>query len=348
MLKTNSSGHLKLVESLQGELPPDSHVEHLLSQLGDYAALAERSKSKTASISGLTVSRTEIDEAHGEIVAAIADTVRWGFVPATADGKIAERVGVRGSAITDIAWHRRFISACFQTTRAGLHDRRGPVRFFTTNYDTLLEDALALNRVRYWDGFEGGAVAYRAFRLGDGDAPTNVPAHVIKLHGSIDWHLDEDAGRVLRVRDGDSYPTPSQRVLIYPQSTKYLAAQRDPFAAQFDLLRRALATSSDNALAVCGYSFGDDHINQEIEIALSRTDCKTTLIAFCREEGSGLPECLQKWRASAWGARVYIATQKGLYAGSAAVTHASATSERRWWTFAGVTEVLQNGAGSIL
>ena len=100
-------------------------------------------------------------------------------------------------------------------------------------------------------------------------------AHVIKLHGSIDWHLGED-DRVWRVRDGDLYPKKISRVLIYPQSTKYLATQRDPFAAQFDLLRRSLGTQEENVLAICGYSFGDEHINQEIELALQRPENKTT------------------------------------------------------------------------
>src|SRR3546814_2442820 len=47
----------------------------------------------------------------------------------------------------------------------------------------------------------------------------------MKLHGSIDWILG-DEGDVWRVRDTDIYPRRSGSVLIYPQSTKYVATQR--------------------------------------------------------------------------------------------------------------------------
>src|SRR3546814_3354041 len=86
----------------------------------------------------------------------------------------------------------------------------------------------------------------------------------MKLHGSIDWILG-DEGDVWRVRDTDIYPRRNGSVLIYPQSTKYVATQRDPFAAQFSMLRGLLGSSSELVLAVCGYSFGDEHINRSEE-----------------------------------------------------------------------------------
>ena len=348
ILEGTASPSLTLVRSLQDDLSPDCHVEHILSHLGDYAALAERSKTNTVQIGGATLAPSALEAAHGEIVNAIAETLRWGYVPASKDGSTPERIGSRGDSITDVAHHCAFVDACFGTSRAGLHERRGPMRFFTTNYDTLIEDALALCRVPCWDGFDGGAIAFRSFRLGDGEPPQSLPAQVIKLHGSIDWHLGEKDGMIWRVRDGDGYPAAGQRVLIYPQATKYLAAQRDPFAAQFDLLRRTLASPADNVLAVCGYSFGDDHINQEIELALSRSDSKTTLLAFCREGATGLPDCIVRWRNGPWGARVYVATQKGLYVGKDPPAFHEASTERSWWSLAGVTDVLCNGAGSIV
>ncbi|MBM3855850.1 MAG: SIR2 family protein, partial [Verrucomicrobia bacterium] len=337
ILSESRSSHLDLARRLLEELPGGSHVEHLLSHVGDYAALADRARTKQVAISGEAVARAALDELHREIALGIANTVRWGYVART--DASPEQMGRPGSAITKIDEHRNFIAASFRTARAGLQERRGAVRFFTTNYDTLLEDALALNGVPYWDGFEGGAVAFRSRRLGDGDPPPGVPAQLIKLHGSIDWHWSEDDGRLWRVRYGDTYPPVGQRVLIYPQSTKYLAAQRDPFAAQFDLFRRTLTSASDNVLAICGYSFGDDHINQEIELALSRPGSKTTLIAFSQEPKDGtavkMPACLDAWRNGPWGRRVYVVSQKGLYVGDRGPGFAPSTGARSWWTFAG-------------
>jgi hypothetical protein len=117
------------------------------------------------------------------------------------------------------------------------------------------------------------------------------------------------------VRDGNTYPSTASRLLIYPQATKYHATQRDPFAAQFELLRRAPNSPRDNTFAVCGYSFGDEHINQEIELAMARPDCRATLLAFCMEGTAGLLEVPQGWRASRWGERLFCITERGLYVG---------------------------------
>jgi len=340
---------LELVDSLKAELSDKSHIEHLLSHLGDYTALAERSKTGRVMVSGNEFTREELSATHATIVNAIAETVRWGLVPPKNGSP--QRVGKESDSLVDITEHSRFVRSCLLTARAGLSERRGPLRLFTTNYDTLLEDALALSCVRYWDGFEGGAVAFRAHRLGSPDPPNNIDAHVVKLHGSIDWLLGKDDGRVWRVRTGDKYPANGRTALIYPQSTKYLAAQRDPFSAQFALFRRALTNSADNVLAVCGYSFGDDHINDEVELSMSQQDSRTTLIAFAREEqndnGSRLPSALENWRRSSWGERVYIATNKGLYVGGNGPYRQPTSIDLDWWTFQGVSRLLENGAGSF-
>lgn len=348
LLETKKSNYVDLINTVKAELDDECHIEHLLSHLGDYAALADRSKTKSTNIGQRTVSCAEIDRVHSEIVSAIADTIRWGYSPAGKDGSKSEQSGDEGRSITNVNLHREFVSACFNSARAGLSERRGAVKFFTTNYDTLLEDALSLNRIRYWDGFDGGAVAYKSYRLGDGDPPSGYAAHVIKLHGSIDWHLSDEDGRVYKVRYGDSYPSTRQKVLIYPQSTKYIAAQRDPFSSQFDLFRRCLGAGADSAIAICGYSFGDDHINQELEMALARPESKTTLVAFCFESDGKLPSCLEEWRNSSWGGRVYIASNKGLYVGAGAPKVVASKGEFSWWTFEGVTRILMDGAARML
>ena len=156
---------------------------------------------------------------------------------------------------------------------------------------------------------------------------------------SIDWFLC-DKGYVWRVRSNDKYPEATKRVLIYPQSTKYIATQQDPFSTQFDFFRSSLNSQAPNVLVVCGYSFGDEHINNEIEVAMSKINNKTVLLAFieCRES---IPECLEKWRNSSFGKRVFIATTNGLYVGADGPYKRMETDY--WWTFKGMTEILQNG-----
>lgn len=327
-----------IITPLFEELPEQCHIEHVLSHLGDYAALAERNKEQKTVIRGTKVELATLEEVHNTILESISNVIRCGYVEGS--DETADEEGTLSEPIVDIESHLEFIDTLFNHASAGVHERRKIVNIFTTNYDTLLEDALALNKVPYWDGFAGGAVAHRTQRYGE-PAPTNGQrANLIKMHGSIDWFLC-NKGYVWRVRDNDRYPKADRRVLIYPQATKYIATQQDPFSSQFDLFRKSLNSPQSNTLAVCGYSFGDDHINNEIEFALSKEENKTVLLAFleCRED---IPACLEKWRSSSFGSRVIIASLRGLYVGSQGPFKRK-DDDDYWWTFKGVTSVLKNG-----
>lgn len=334
--------HESVLESLRAELPADAHIEHLLSHLGDYSTLAQRNRSKQVSINDEVYDVAALENAHKLIASDIAYTIRWGY---KVEDDAEPQAGSSENPIVSAEQHERFVHALFSKRQAGISERRKPVPLFTTNYDTLLEDALALGQYTYWDGFSGGAVAFRTHRYGQREPESGCRAAVIKLHGSIDWFLGED-GNVWRVRDVDLYPARTGRVLIYPQATKYIATQRDPFASQFSLFREALVNSGENVLAVCGYSFGDEHVNQEIELALSSPGNKTTLVAFCCEYGS-FPPVLNTWRNSAWGKRVYVLTECGLYAGNQGPLCEPAEGEHDWWTFGGMTAFLENGYEDI-
>jgi len=328
----------EIIAPLFEELPESCHIEHILSHLGDYAALAERNKEKKTVINGREVELEVLEEAHNTILESISNVIRCGYVEGR-DG-MEDEEGTLSAPIVDIESHLEFIDALFNHASAGVHERRKTVNIFTTNYDTLLEDALALNKVPYWDGFAGGAVAHRTQRYGE-PAPTNGQrGNLIKMHGSIDWFLC-DRGYVWRVRENDHYPKADRRVLIYPQATKYIATQQDPFSSQFDLFRKSLISRENNTLAVCGYSFGDDHINNEIEFALSKEENKTVLLAFleCRDD---IPVCLEKWRSSSFGSRVLIASLRGLYVGDQGPFKRK-DDDDYWWTFKGVISVLKNG-----
>ena len=76
---------------------------------------------------------------------------------------------------------------------------------------------------------------------------------------------------------------------------------------------------SQNVLITCGYSFGDDHINTEIEHCLENLENKTTVVAFT----SGKPgadgemaadQTLGKWlKHERFGERIFVAGKYGLY-----------------------------------
>src|SRR5258708_30711498 len=84
-----------------------------------------------------------------------------------------------------------------------------------------------------------------------------------KLHGSINWVTKGDDS-VFR----HSPAAPGQRLLIYPSHLKYDQSRRMPYLAMIDRLR-AFFRKGDRSrglggpvLVICGYSFGDSHLNE--------------------------------------------------------------------------------------
>ena len=140
-------------------------------------------------------------------------------------------------------------------------DRKFAVEIFTTNYDYLFEIGLEANGVPYFDGFTG---SYKPFF--NTDALEDVDylpkqTKLWKIHGSLGLHRDPNGGRIIRMSsDKDD-------LLIYPSSLKYHASKKQPYSAFMDRLNLFLK-QDDAVLFVCGYSFGDEHINERMMSAL--------------------------------------------------------------------------------
>lgn len=335
-----------LLKSIRAELPPHSHIEHVLSHIGDLIAIASRKQTKQAHVGGNDHTLADLVSLHREVISHIATTVRYGYRPATAASPV--EVGTLNAPIVEIEHHHNFLDALFEG-RSNL-ESRSRVGFITTNYDTLLEDALALCRRSVFDGFTAGGVGYWLGHTKE--IIEKLPPrshHLIKLHGSVDW-LRVPNGNLLRGRYGTKYLANLSDTLIYPQATKYVETQKDPFADLFGAFRNSISVSASHILCTIGYSFGDDHINAEIETALSKEGNKTTVIAFSKElpETAGattteLPETLERWRQNPkFGSRIYAATDKALYAGALAMPAATG-STLNWWSFSGLTKFLRNG-----
>lgn len=336
--------HLKdneIYNLLTEELLERSHIEHYLSHIGDLIALADRSKTKTATVTKVSFSKEELLNLHRSIISAIGETVRYGY---SDDGKV-ENIGDSNNPIVEIEYHIKFVQAIY-SNRANLTSR-SKLTFFSTNYDTLLEDALGLERFTVIDGFSGGAVAYWNPQTEFKDI-NSLPNKCLlyKLHGSIDWHRDENKGLV-RTRYGTKYLSNKSDIMIYPQATKYVETQKDPFSYLFNGFRNALNSLDDNVLITCGYSFGDEHINAEIEAALSERNNRTTIIAFAKENPEGtinINKTLDTWLThKKFGNRIYVAGQKGVYYNSTIPLKPDDGKDLFWWTFSGLTNFILTG-----
>jgi hypothetical protein len=168
-----------------------------------------------------------------------------------------------------------------------------PIEIFTPNYDLLMEEALEVNRVPYFDGFVGSTHAFFDLPSIETDELPTRWARLWKLHGSVNWwrckRLDGNY-EIVRGSEvkGDSYQ------MIFPSHLKYDESRRLPYLAMLDRLRSFLA-HGQTVLVTSGYSFRDQHLNEVIINGLrsNPTSVCFGLLFGCR---SSYPEALSKAR----------------------------------------------------
>lgn len=343
-------------QTLRQILDPKAHVETVLTHIVNLIAVAEVTVHQNVDVAGAPKTVFELRALHRKVQEAIRDVIRWGYI--AANGAAAEQIGNNVTPIVSVDHHDAFVRAFFSVRRRH-QDSFAPVAFFTTNYDTLLEDALALARVPYLDGFSGGSLAFwspdaqqSAYRK-PFDRVDQVRAKIYKLHGSIDWFEDKH-DVVVRLRENCRYPSTSGgNLVIYPASTKYAFARREPFLSAASAFRDALSITNQGLIAVCGYSFSDDHITDEIERALMNRGNELTLVAFAHQkdgdfdEHQNMPPRLARLLAASgqeWAKRVFVCGSRGFYHGN--LTNQCPAQDGQshpWWTFTGLTQLLRDG-----
>jgi hypothetical protein len=245
-----------------------ANIEDYLSELVDLIAIAERrgvrgATTHTVGLNSANYNATELRVAAEEIKAAIAQVI---------DVPVPMEV------------HLNFIRAIHRPSRPGRTLAVRPIDYLVMNYDTLIESALAIEKIPYADGMNGGNSAWWDTSTFEA---SGLGARVIKLHGSIDWSEMPSDPLPRRIDKKLTLPSGAEhKVLIWPASTKYRETQRDPYAQLAGLARRVLrpAPGTQTVLTVCGYSFGDSHINIEIEQALRESDGELTVVVFTFDE----------------------------------------------------------------
>ena len=142
--------------------------------------------------------------------------------------------------------------------------RRFPAEIFTTNYDYLFEIALESSGIPYFDGFSG---SFEPFFCPEAVEDVEAYSHLVKLwkmHGSLGWIYRERDKAVVRKPSA-----PAESILIYPSHLKYNTSKKQPYVGLIDRLCTFLQ-QDDAVLITCGYSFGDNHINERIATSLRR------------------------------------------------------------------------------
>jgi hypothetical protein len=293
-------------------------IEDYMSEIVDLLSIAERRTQRGATQSKVSVGdqareAAELQVALNEIKQAISSAI--------------------GDKEVDSTMHQQFVRAIHRSLQAG-KDSRG-VDYFILNYDTLIEDALGLERVNYCDGFIGAATGWwepNTFNT-DGKA-----ARVFKIHGSIDWCLLEGDSLPRRIRSGIKTEAAKNHILIYPAATKYQETQRDPFAQMLLHMRTSLCPgkSKEMVLAICGYNFGDPHIDLEIENALYQSGGRLTVAAFV---SMNEPERrLRSWLDNpAISEQIRVYANRGFFHGDKKLRN---DADIPWWKFGILTRLL--------
>jgi hypothetical protein len=288
-----------------------STIEDFMSEIVDLLSIAERraqrgAKQSKVSVGDQELSSADLQDALDEIKQAVSSSI--------------------GDKVVDVTTHQQFVRAIHSSLQAGKAGRG--VDYFVLNYDTLIEDALGLERVVYSDGFTGAATGWwdpSTFRTDE------KAARVFKIHGSIDWCLLEGDSLPRRVRSEIKTESAKSHVLIYPAATKYQETQRDPFAQILNYMRQSICPSEgkEMVLAICGYSFGDSHIDLEIENALYQSEGRLTIAAFVEtDEPEGK---LKDWLThAAISDQIRVYAKKGFFHGSKKI---KLDDDVPWWRF---------------
>lgn len=297
-------------------------IEDYLSELIDLLAIADRRKTKeaessTLDLAGISFDPSELRRAVDQVKQAIAHVL----------GRPAA-----------VEVHRRFVNALHQPLRPGKLTSDQTVDYLVLNYDTVLEDSLALERIPFSDGMDGGATGWWNPRTFDRE---DLHARILKLHGSIDWREIESDPLPRRVSDtvklGDA-ESEAQPILIWPASTKYRETQADPFAQIASRARQILhpKKGSQRVLVISGYGFRDTHINRELDAALRQAGGDLTVAAFTSDdEPSGQ---LKVWHNDlSVSEQLLIFANRGFFHGRQAQR---SSEDLLWWKFENFTRLI--------
>lgn len=144
------------------------------------------------------------------------------------------------------------------------------VWIFTTNYDLLFEVAAAKAGVLVENGFSGCTDRFfnpGQFRATSGEVAGNrftpnnqLTVKLVKLHGSISW--TSEAGQIFE-RHPDALSGVANRIMVLPRRKKVMETLAPPHETLFAYMSRVLGGECKYLLC-CGFSFGDEHINQHL------------------------------------------------------------------------------------
>ena len=165
------------------------------------------------------------------------------------------------------------------------------VQLFTTNYDTLFEQAAQEGGYAVIDGFsftfprtfsgryfDYDIVQRERTRLKDEESFVSKVFHLYKMHGSLTWEKTEQ-GIVQQVNSTES------PLIVYPASDKYESSYEQPYFEMMSRFQQALR-KENTLLIVLGFGFRDKHIQNVILEAVNQNPSFLLVIVNYNAGGS--------------------------------------------------------------
>lgn len=171
-----------------------------------------------------------------------------------------------------------------------LANRSECVWIFTTNYDLLIELAAMHARIPIHNGFEGVLLRYFDIERMDlkfGNIEKKKFSEykepcikLVKLHGSISWFKDGDV--LFESSEHKHLKSSPIRSMILPRKQKVMDALEHPYDKLFKYASQIIGGRC-KYLVSCGYSFRDQHINEQLIMPKLRQG-KIRLTALLKQE----------------------------------------------------------------
>lgn len=194
----------------------------------------------------------------------------------------------------DQAPHKDFLN---KITARKNNDAR--IQLFTTNYDTLFEqaankagfviiDGFSFTHPREFAGkwFDLDIVNREKTRLKQEESFVSKVFHLYKLHGSLNWTREKE-----RIIQKDNTDNP---LIIYPASEKYESSYEQPYFEMMSRFQQALR-KEETLLIVVGFGFQDKHIKSVIVEAVEQNPSFQLLIVNYNGKGSISSENLDEF-----------------------------------------------------
>lgn len=147
------------------------------------------------------------------------------------------------------------------------------VQLYTTNYDTLFEqaatrlnytiiDGFSFSYPRVFNGsnFDRDIVFREKTRIHQEESFIPGVFQLFKLHGSVDWHKAENG--IISQRENVERPC-----IIYPANEKYESSYEQPYFEMMSHLQQTLRKEG-TLLIIAGFGFQDKHIQNVIREAV--------------------------------------------------------------------------------